>query len=369
MQLIEDVASEKEACIRAQEFDRAAALRDREKDLRREYYTLRRALRENPKFGLDLEGKLDGLALPLPWPDGPCVRQDLVTRVTDLLAQHRPVLLIGPPGSGRSTVAAFVGRALAIGRVPSEPMPRQVLLTNHLALRRASAGATYGDLLTKLAADIYERHASLLAIPDLHLCCAGASSDFGISDAWKQTLEYVVCGRLGCLAWTTETGYKQLRSAWPGLIGRVESLRLSQLTREALRTILHFHLARLTRESSIRFETDLADSLLDLAPSAALRPTLAPPGRLLCILGDAIELARQGAAKAPSGPAELEIVNQRRTLQAALTRAVALQSFEEAHDLIERLKALGGPVQTPRPMPPDVLVTRDTISAVLRRTA
>jgi hypothetical protein len=333
--LIDNLNTEVEAAVAEQDFLKAAHVRDQRNEVQRRLIVVLEELRRNPALQKPLEDDLAAYCCRID-----CLASDDIARreadvAADLLLARRPVLAVGPPGSGRKTLAQQIGRALML-RDSDAILPRQLLVPNFLALD--DAGEEYGEALLSLLDKLGDGRHYILAVPNLHDCADPALTEPGRRDAWKVALVETIQRQRPLLAWTTPAGHALLQKTWPGVFSAFEIVRLEPLAASAVEEVLTRKLKAVEQTRKVRFEDGFARTLLDASQQWQRQAGLAEPGRSLDLLERLLEFEQERLstqAKCPLADSP-ELLQLKERLQ----RATEAEDFKEAKRLMVKIKEL-----------------------------
>jgi hypothetical protein len=291
--LLDQLAADLSGLMTSQDLPGTATARKQRDLLEGQLHQLYRMLEEDPGFGLSAQDAIGKYCREVPWFEGRCVRREQLTGILQGLRVGRRVILVGPPGSGRKTLARALAREVFRESAQNSSMPVRLLALNHFAL---GEGEGYAQSLSELLAELGARESQWLALEDLHHCVDITRSSPEVVDAWRIGMADCLGRQLRFLAWTTPAGCDRLRSVWPGMVQNALIVPLSPLSEEDRGEVARERMEELTKTRQVSFAEGFLPMLLASRERWRNGPDFAEPGRTLDLLEQVTEHAHSGGA-------------------------------------------------------------------------
>jgi ATP-dependent Clp protease ATP-binding subunit ClpC len=265
--------------------------------------------------------------------------------IASLLRPAKPnVLLVGPPGVGKSALIEGLAARLALGTVPDPLLGRPLIALNMAELTRESR--YYGMMEQRLGQLIAEARAvrAILFIDEGH-AMVGAGGRDGTGDVASILKPILARGDLSVISATTEDEYRRFIVPNGALERRFNVVHVDEPDRATVRTMLAAHRDAIADRHGVAVSDDALDRLVTL--TAIRDASRHEPDRSRDLLDQAV--ARAIAADEPAvSAADIEATSlavsgapdvtegSLRDLEAALVRD-GLMSPPDAAALADRL--------------------------------
>jgi energy-coupling factor transporter ATP-binding protein EcfA2 len=290
--------------VGAEDFEQVEKAREHGLRLRGLLHQLYQRLEKEPNYGLP-DDALTKYCLEIPWFEGRSVRQEEIRTSLRWIREGRRVIVVGPPGSGRSTLVRSLAREIFWKSAEADRIPVRLVSLDHCALGDADS---YAEGLTEVLAALDGQESHLLALEDLHRCADGTCGS-EMTEAWRIGMAECIERRLKFVAWTTPEGCDRLQIVWPGLLCDAVILPLSPLPEYALLDIIHERMDEVARLRQVSFSSEFAESLLHCRRRWMDGSVLSDPGLTLDLLDRVVCHAR--SAKAGVSAASSEVTKKR----------------------------------------------------------
>jgi ATP-dependent Clp protease ATP-binding subunit ClpC len=240
-------------------------------------------------------------------------------------------LLVGEPGSGKTSIVAGLAEHFARGQVPPHLADCRILALDWPLL--VSTSEDFGNCVKRVKAvvrSVREAGNILLFLDDFHLCARAAEAAYSLILALSR-------GELRCIAATTTAAFHQ-HIEQDVLLGRCfQPLFIAPASRELTLEILR----RLQRSYEVHHQIEIQEEALEAIVDLAERHLggRALPDKAIDLLDEAGAFVRMKAA--PPGPDLKAVETQLTQLAQQKEAAVAAQDFERAahlRDQAEKLK-------------------------------
>mgnify|MGYP000448134433 CR=1 FL=1 len=280
--LIQSLIKMKVASINEQDFDLAAAYRDKEKTEKRRLDRLIETVAKNPTFGLRQNEVIERYSFESIGSKKIYFRDKLATEVAELLANGDSVFILGKKGSGLSCFSDLVADKLILNESNSSI---QSFKPNHIALRGKEENKTYEECLEQFVeALIFERNC-VLQMPSIHKSLLNGAYEKQYS--WVKAISDLSKHGVSTMAWADVSGFNELSKKFTQLTNLFKVVELPELEEEEGRVLLKHEIALLSKETAIQVDEVIIARIINEKKSSY--NDYANPERALRIFRDLVK--------------------------------------------------------------------------------